>query len=238
MVFNSEDLEERSFELPKYSVIVLDESDDLKDHWAKDSTKHIRRYFRKCRQLNQILIIITPSFFELPRFYSLQRSHFLINVKFHDDFRRGIFEFFGGSKKKLLYLKGKKAWNYGIVKPNFTGAFSSSYVFFPNLKEEIEEYKKMKYKDMLDREKKTVKPEKVMLQFKQDLFLKLYNKLDFTIPELSKAFEIGTRTGDDWLSHARKRQGNHATRDALSNSIILDSKEENLKKTEKEGVSA
>ena len=206
MVFNSEELEERSFELPKYSVIVLDESDDLKDHWAKDSTKHIRRYFRKCRQLNQILIIITPSFFELPKFYSLQRSHFLVNVKFHDDFRRGRFDFYGATKKKLLYLKGKKEWNYSLVKPDFIGAFSSSYVFFPNVKEEIEKYRKMKYEDMLSKEEEVLKPEQVILQLKEKLFLKLYNKLDLTVSELTKIFEIGERTGWDWLRRVRERE--------------------------------
>jgi hypothetical protein len=205
MVFNAQDLEERSFELPKYSVIVLDESDDLKEHWSKESTNHIKKYFRKCRQLNQILIIITPSFFELPRFYSLQRSHFLINVKFHNDFRRGIFDFYGATKKKLLYLKGKRDWNYNVIKPGLSGAFSSSYVFFPNVKEEIQIYRKLKYQDMLNNEEEQLNPKEVILRFKEDLFLDLYNSLNLTIPELAKHFRIPKSTADDWLSRARRR---------------------------------
>jgi len=237
MVFNSEDLEKRSIELPKYSVIVLDESDDLKEHWAKESTNHIKKYFRKCRQLNQILIIITPSFFELPRFYSLQRSHFLINVKFHDDFRRGIFDFYGSTKKKLLYLKGKRDWNYKANKPDFSGAFSSSYVFFPNLKKEIELYRKLKYEDMLRNEEETLNPQEVLLRLKQDLFLKLYNNLEITIPKLAKAFVVSARTGDEWLSHARKRQESATTHNAQENiSISQYEKGNQLKRPKREGA--
>ena len=92
-MFKGGDLAEKSFKLPPYSVVLLDESDDLKEHAMKDTTLKLKRYFRKCRQQNQILILITPSFFELSKFYALARSHCLINVKFYKDFRRGTFDF-------------------------------------------------------------------------------------------------------------------------------------------------
>lgn len=150
MVFKAKDLVKRSFELPKYSVIVLDEGDDLTEHSMKHSAKELKRYFRKCRQLNQILILILPSFFELPRFYALARSHCLMNVKFMGEFNRGYFDFYGPKQKKYLYLKGKRDWNYDISPSDFQGRFFSSYTFFPDVDKEIELYKKNKYDDMIE----------------------------------------------------------------------------------------
>ncbi len=147
---NAKDLVKQSFDSPKLSVNVLDEGDDLTTHGMKQDAVELKRYFRKCRQLNQILVLIIPSFFELPKFYAMQRSHCLINVKFHDDFRRGVFDFYGPSSKKKLYIRGKREWDYNAGKPDFDGGFFSSYTFFPELEKEIELYKKKKYTDMVD----------------------------------------------------------------------------------------
>lgn len=150
MVFKAKNLIKRSFELPKYSVIVLDEGDDLTEHGMKETARQIKKYFRKCRQLNQILILILPAFFELPRFYALSRSHCLVNVKFMGEFDRGFFDFYGPKQKKLLYLKGKRDWNYDATTSDFSGRFFASYCFFPNTKNESELYCKAKYEDMIE----------------------------------------------------------------------------------------
>lgn len=150
MVFRANDLVKRSFELPKYSVIVLDEGDDLTEHTMKDTTKQLKKYFRKCRQLNQILILILPMFFELPKFYALGRSHCLINVKFMGEFNRGFFDFYGPKQKKELYLKGKREWNYNATNSDFEGRFFGSYTFFPNPLKEDKLYRQGKFYDMTD----------------------------------------------------------------------------------------
>ena len=112
LVFGGTDLEKVSFELPKYSVIGLDEGDDVTTHGMKEFAQHLKRYFRKCRQLNQIILVILPSFFEFPKFYALNRSHFLIDIFFQGEYERGYFNFYGPYAKKNLYLKGKKEWDY------------------------------------------------------------------------------------------------------------------------------
>ncbi len=150
MVYKAKDLVTTSFRLPKNSVIVLDEGDDLTEHSMKDTAKELKKFFRKCRQLNQILILILPMFFELPRFYALGRSHCLINVKFKGEFDRGHFDFYGPNKKKELYLKGKRDWNYNIIRPDFSGRFFKDYCFFPDVAKETELYKKGKYEDMIE----------------------------------------------------------------------------------------
>jgi len=126
--------------------------------------------------LNQILILIIPSFFELPKFYALARSHALINVKFHGQFERGEFDFYGPNSKKKLYLKGKREWDYSSANPDFHGGFFSQYTFFPNLEEETKKYKKKKYDDMVDdkeEQEKQLTPQQVERRITADIVRKM-----------------------------------------------------------------
>lgn len=200
MVLSSRELPQRSLELPKYSVIVGDESDDLTLHSMKELAFVLRSYFRKCRQLNQILILILPSFFEFPKFYALNRSHCLIDVKFEGKFQRGFFSFYSMKKKKLLYLKGKRDWDYDCVKPEFQGRFFSSYTFFPNLKEHTELYRQNKYSDMLE-EHSSVKIDHHLIQ--RDLLFKRLQQLGETEEDIAKYLNSkGEKITQQAVSHA------------------------------------
>jgi len=236
-------LPERSLSLPQFSVVSLDEGDKLTDNAMKETTHELKRYFRKCRQLNQILILILPSFFELPKFYALARSHCLINVKFLNKFERGYFSFFGPKSKKSLYLKGKRDWDYDIVKPDFSGRFFGSYVFFPNCAEETELYKQMKYQDMVDDSKsqKTKTPAQIGKEVAIQLFRQLYNNMDnLTLKELAKGFGVSERTGSRWLSSQYDNIENHvqpppATRHHIMiNPMDLEDKMIETEQTEKD----
>lgn len=205
VVFSSKKLTKRSHDMPKYSVIVLDEGDDLTTHGMKQSAVELKRYFRKCRQLNQILILILPSFFELPKFYALARSHALINVSFENEFERGFFKFYGPTAKKLLYMKGKKEWDYTAHRDDFAGRFTSHYSFFPDLERETGLYKRDKYKDMIDDEKgkeEYMSPIQLRKKIEVELFNQIYSKLkgEVTLKQLSHAFSITTRTATNWIA--------------------------------------
>lgn len=204
IALNSKNLVKQSFDNPQYSVNVLDEGDDLTTHGMKDAAVQLKRYFRKCRQLNQILILIIPSFFELPKFYALARSHCLINVKFHDDFRRGLFDFYGPKKKKKLYLKGKRDWDYDCSAPDFDGGFFSSYTFFPNLEENIKAYKKKKYDDMVDDADDDIEkltPRQIERGVKMELIKTIHRNLpEITVRKLATGFGIGERTAHRYLT--------------------------------------
>lgn len=202
MVFKSKDLAKKSFELPKYSVIVLDEGDDMVEHGMKETAREMKKYFRKCRQLNQIFILILPSFFELPKFYALARTHALINVKFHGQFERGLFHFYGPKQKKQLYLKGKKDWNYDSAPFDFDGDFFSSYAFFPNCKEEAELYKKGKYKDMIrdDEEEDIMSVTQQLRRQKIKFLINMTTKFpDLTFQSVCDVLEFTTWTGRNYL---------------------------------------
>jgi len=205
MHFRSIGLEQKTSKAPKLSVHVLDEGDDLTTNWMKQTTQNLKKYFRKCRQLNQILILILPSFFELPKFFALSRSHCLINVKFQGRFDRGFFDFYGPKSKKLLYLKGKKEWNYDSYSKDFPGHFVSSYCFFPNPDIETDKYKQKKYRDMVDTsEEKKIPTER---DIKANIFSQIYNDLEeISIKRLSKAFGISERTGNRYISDSKCKE--------------------------------
>jgi hypothetical protein len=215
MVFNSVELVERSFELPPYSIIVLDEGDDLTTHGMKELAVRLKRFFRKCRQLNHILLLILPSFFELPKFYALSRSHFLIDVMFMNEFERGYFKFYGAHSKKLLYIKGKKEWDYDSWKPDFKGRFFSSYVFFPDLKGCTDRYKEHKLSDMHDDSDEKI-DKRTKAQIEQDIKVKLFKQVHvnstLSVKELSRQFGINIRTGFKWLEAENDRELDEASR--------------------------
>lgn len=231
---NSKELTKISFNLPKYSVIGLDEGDDLTTHGMKDVAVRLKRYFRKCRQLNQILILILPSFFELPKFYALSRSHFLIDVEFKNDFERGYFNFFGPKGKKILYLKGKREWDYGVWRPDFKGRFFSSYCFFPDLEGCVKRYKSKKYKDMVDDhdDKDELSYDQIVKKTTIDIFKRVYNHLKgkITQEDLTIPFGVSKRTFTRWLNEDidTKEGGVEEGQEPEDKNIILLSKKDNV----------
>jgi hypothetical protein len=204
VALNAKKLVKQSFQNPQYSIQLLDEGDDLTTHGMKQAAVELKRYFRKCRQLNQILIMIIPSFFELPRFYALARSHALINVKFHGEFDRGVFDFYGPKQKKKLYIKGKKDWDYDAAKPDFDGGFFSQYTFFPDIKKETLAYKKKKYDDMIEdaeEDHNQLSP----LQIERMTMARIFRMVKDGLPEitqkkLAEVFRISARTASKYSS--------------------------------------
>ncbi len=208
LAFKGEELADKSFKLPQYSVVCLDEGDDATTHGMKDLAVRLKRYFRKCRQLNQILLIILPSFFEFPKFYALNRSHFLIDVKFEGKFDRGFFAFYGPDSKKKLYLRGKKEWDYSVAPPDLTGRFFSSYCFFPNVHEEIAKYRKMKYEDMIEDNERApeVRVTDALFNQKKEIIGMIYKhfKGKITQADLGEALNVSESSIFNWLSSLNK----------------------------------
>ncbi len=146
IVFKADDLIEKAFSLPKYSVLVLDEGDDLTAQYYSKLAIKLRRFFRKCGQLNLFFLLLIPDFFELPRAYAVTRSTYLINVMFMGRFERGFFEFYSGEKKRELYYKGRRYGDYHCVKENFKGRFPKPYLV------DEDAYRKKKHEDMMSDE--------------------------------------------------------------------------------------
>jgi len=196
IVFRPSKLIERSFEVPKYSCIILDEWEDA--HYWSELGMTLRQFFRKCRQLNLFMILIIPNFFEMPKTYAISRSVAFIDVRFEDNFERGFFSFYGFKKKCTLYLEGKKKYNYGVVKPDFYGRFNDGYV----VGEKIYLEAKRKDAEQTDLDKKKGTSER---EIKIKLFKQLHQNLPkVSVKDLSNAFGLSRSTGFSWLKEDSK----------------------------------
>lgn len=191
IVFRPEDLIKRAFEVPEFSLVILDEWEDV--HYWSQLGISLRQFLRKCRQLHLLLIVICPNFFQVPMPYAISRSICFIDIKFGEEFERGYFSFYSFEGKKDLYLKGKKTMNYKVVRADFWGRFADGWVVDKN------EYLSAK---RLDAERDD-KPDKRFdeKKIKTDLFRQLYDKFKgkITIKEWSEAFDISEMTAYRWL---------------------------------------
>jgi hypothetical protein len=216
IVFRPKDLIETSFNLPKHSCIILDEWEDA--HYWSELGMTLRQFFRKCRQLNLFILIIIPNFFQLNIGYAISRSVFLIDVRFEGEFDRGYFRFYNFDRKKDLYIRGKKTYNYNTASPNFSGRFADGYVVGK------EAYLKKKHDDLLRYEDKSdEKPNaKQIKSIKSELFYQLYYKLkEVGIERLADAFGVSGRTGDRWLKEHRDTNKEGVTFDKDAPTTIM-----------------
>jgi hypothetical protein len=181
VVFKPKDLIDKAFKLPKYSFILLDEWEDA--HYWSELGVTLRQFFRKCRQLNLFIIIIIPNFFQLGINYAVSRSLFFIDVKFEGEFDRGYFKFYNYDTKKNLYIHGKRDQNYNVTGPQFSGRFTNGYGV------DEDEYRKAKYKDMIESE------ENVKVQTEE----KERKQLSIICTILKKEFNLSSRKQQELL---------------------------------------
>ncbi len=133
---------ERLEKLPDKSVLVIDEGSLIfssKDTLAREQ-RRIIKILNVIRQKRMVLFIVAPSFFDLNKYISCQRSRFLIHVYTDEKLNRGRYCYFGEKKKRLLYMIGKKNYNsYRKPRADFVGRFED---FKPPFYEEYIETKK------------------------------------------------------------------------------------------------
>lgn len=203
IVFSSEDLIKRAYEVPKYSCLILDEGDDLTEHAFSKVMKNLQTFFRKAGQLNLFLLIILPSFFDVPKFLAMNRSNFFIDVHFKDEFERGHFNYYNFSDKRKLYVKGKKFHDYSVQKATVdNGRFVNKYC----VDEKI--YRQMKLDDLKKKEKVNtdkINPQKLRKETESDIFAKIYLGLrqlggnEVSVRKLAKMIGRTERTGFEYL---------------------------------------
>jgi len=198
IVFRPEKLIEVAQTLPKYSCIIMDEWDE-KSYFDKLAIA-LRQFFRKCRQLNLFMLIIIPDFFQLPKGYAISRSAFFIDVKFAGEFQRGFFDFYNFERKKDLYVKGKKTYNYRVSKPNFSGRFTDGYAIPKEL------YLSTKLRDLAESERsEKLKPTEK--DVKSQMFETIYKNMDgISVKKLAEACGVSERTGNRYLAHIREEK--------------------------------
>jgi len=122
------------------------------------------------RQKNLYVIIVMPTFFLLDRYVALFRARGLIHVYLKNG-KRGRWVYFNNKKKKLLYLQGKKLFNYSKPKSKFRGRFYDNYTIDEAL------YREKKAKALMEKSRSTkaetfrIQRDKLLFGYKQKMKL-------------------------------------------------------------------
>jgi len=145
-------------------VFVLDESrtDLAAPKTLREETQEIIDFFNVSGMLNHFIILILPDFFDLTKTLAIGHTKYLINCFVQENvvrsnfgevlkYDRGFYDFYGETKKKQLYLYGKKEHNYQATSHNFWGEFKKFWIF------DEEEYNKRKFSFIMSHEKKEPK---------------------------------------------------------------------------------
>jgi hypothetical protein len=179
VIFDGNKLTETAYRVGKGKVLVYDEAREGLDSKKQMEryTKNLLDFFSQCGNLNHIIIIVLPEFFDLPKSIAITQSIFLINCYAKNGFDRGYFDFFNRKDKKFLYVKGQKFLDYKAQSPSFKGTFTK-FIPFPR-----EEYESLKNKTL-----HKLKKEKTEAFKEQYLMEKLRIKilLNYLIKELKK----------------------------------------------------
>jgi hypothetical protein len=114
----------------KGACIILDEAFNAAS--SRASLSEVNRAMvalaTEMRQKNLFVLLVLPSFFDLDRYFALWRCRALFHVYFTPDEDRHYVAFDKDSKK-LLYLSGKKTYNYTYPKAPFPPSnFYNQYV--------------------------------------------------------------------------------------------------------------
>lgn len=128
ITFNPTEFREAIERADKYQAVIYDEAyGGLASRQSMSLVnKALVSMMAQIRQKNLFVFIVMPCFFELDKYVAVWRSRALIHVYLQDNFKRGFFSFFNAGKKKELYMKGKKFYEYK-VRPNFRGRFTKGY---------------------------------------------------------------------------------------------------------------
>lgn len=122
IVFNSDDFIKaiKDPKTKKGSCIVLDEAFSAANNRA--SLTEVNRAMigvaTEMRQKNLFILMVLPSFFDLDKYFALWRCRALFHVYFTSDDDRA-YVIFPKERKKMLYLTGKKTYNYSKPRSPF-----------------------------------------------------------------------------------------------------------------------
>jgi|TARA_Y100000034_G_scaffold134689_1_gene203858 hypothetical protein len=115
----------------QYQTVIFDEAfRGMSARRAMSEVNHVlNSMMLEIRQKNLFIFIVLPSFFHLDSIIALWRSRVLIHVyaSKQKEWERGYFAFYNESKKKFLYMTGRKYFSYTKTPPNFRGRFTDGY---------------------------------------------------------------------------------------------------------------
>jgi len=129
VAFNSNDFIRLVIKAKKNQCIVFDEAfTGLSSRTALSEINNMLvSLMMEMRQKNLFIILIMPSFFMLDKYCVLHRAKGLFHVYLQNG-RRGFWHFYNRQRTKMLYLLGKKFYDYSKPKPIIFGRFQDQYM--------------------------------------------------------------------------------------------------------------
>ncbi len=132
----------------KHQILLYDETSGLDSAGTmKKVNQDLNFFFQTCGADNHVILIVLPNFFKLNEDIATTRSMFLIDTYSDENWKRGLFNFYGPKDKEWLYFNGKKkigvGAKYASQNPTFFGTFRN---WLPFNREEYEAQKREKVK--------------------------------------------------------------------------------------------
>lgn len=183
VVFDAESFKQAIFKAKKGQCVIYDEA--FTGLSSRTSLSGINTalvsLMMQMRQKNLFVILVLPTFFLLDKYAALFRTTSLIHVYESKKGIRGYFRVYNKTKKKYLYLYGKKDYSYNakkgkndFVNTKFKGRF---YGVFALGDEEMEEkYRKKKSKALEETQKTPMSAGQLKYKDQRDRVLFLLRK--------------------------------------------------------------
>lgn len=189
VVFTPEQFEDAVDNAPPQSAIQWDESDAITGHHASKKIQLLKSKMKRIRKKNLHIFMITPTFFDMNKYFVMHRPRLLIHV-YADGYERGYFRFFNKDQLRELYLNGKKEWNMYAANPNFRGRFTDLPDDFAVDFESYEEKKDTATEKMLDEDESMSKQE-IIAEYRRGCWDRLDKKLESKFEETLTHKEYG-----------------------------------------------
>ncbi len=208
--FNGEQFKKAILGAKKNQCVIFDEA--ITGLGSRDSLSKINRMLvslmMQMRQKNLFVIVILPTFYLLDSYVAIFRASSLIHV-FESKTNRGYFKVYNKSKKKWLYLKNKKTYNYSNVYTKFRGRFYGKFVLGDANVEKA--YRKAK-ENALSTYSRDGKEENVKYLDQRNVLIKIiydkYLQSSYKIADLLESYGVGLkRAAIQYV--LRKKYGKH-----------------------------
>lgn len=209
ITFTPKEFRDAILNAKKYQAIVYDEAyTGLSSRSAMSGVnKALVSMLAEIRQKNLFVFVVMPTFFDLDKYVAVWRSRALIHVYTKQGFERGRFAFFNVDRKKMLYMGGKKFYNYGVTKANFVGDFRNHYT--------VDEpaYRKKKAESLSDKDEE-LSPRHIKWKAQRDALIYMLNKeQNIEQTEIAKRLKITQQAVSD--SILRYTRVEHDTRNNI-----------------------
>jgi len=185
----------------EYESIVYDEAYTGLSSRAAMSliNRTLIKMLAEIRQRKLFVAIVMPSFFDLDKYAAIWRSRALIHIYTGPNFQRGFFAFYNMYKKKVLYVNGKKFYNYSNPSPNFRGRFTN---FYPV---DEQQYRKVKRESLTARH--SSEDDAIINEMARKMvFERLMQIPDITNKKRAEILDVSEQTYYNWIRKFRRKR--------------------------------